>query len=311
MDPLTAAVTVTQSAGYCMSLLSALLHVCDVLRNSSETLEEYRSNIDDLITIVNAVKERSSTCQSEPLQKCLVAIAAASYRLLKLLRGPSRLKVTFTLLFRREQINDNFTSLERRKTTLLLHINADTFLVLEEMKWFTKTLSKGKSKETTSTGAMVDALSPLFRWSLIADKSPKELSASLDSAIDLRDTSASSSSSHAASPHELERNTPTSQVIPFQNVGRNEGRGGDQRGYTRHPTANFASFSACGNTVGEDGSLTISSDDANSRIENNNVVARGWMMLGNVQQAEQGINAAASLQKERNEALRLQTSLKA
>ena len=133
MDGVSTGVVITQAAGYILALLKTLSEVCEAVKYGSTILQNYRTDIGDLIFIVTAIGKKSSWVKSSPLTRILLALEATSQRLLKLLRGTSRMKVGFTLLIRREEINKHFISLERQKSTLLLHISTETSFAVDAM----------------------------------------------------------------------------------------------------------------------------------------------------------------------------------
>ena len=133
MDPVSAGVAVVQAAGYCSALISNLVELCQVLQHGMKSWREYCSSINNLKSIIATISERSAGLVSEPLRNIIFTLNTTICRLLALLNRTSRLRITFVLLVKREDINKHFTTLERQKSTLLLYITTETSLTIRTM----------------------------------------------------------------------------------------------------------------------------------------------------------------------------------
>ena len=153
MDPFTTIVTATQAAGYVISPLRALHDVHLLVRKGDKIIQHHRSNISDLICIISTFNSNRLNYPSTPFKHILTALETTSHRLLDLFQEASKFKITITLLVRREEIDQNFTSLERYKSTLILYLATQTSLTVDAMmkNCLRKKRGNDRSQETRTS----------------------------------------------------------------------------------------------------------------------------------------------------------------
>ena len=127
MDPLTSAVTVSQTVAYCSALAVRLVELYNIAKNSRQIFQEYRSSIDLLHRVVCQLLAKDDFTVAPEFCNLLDSVEQTVKRLLGLFSQSKRRKTIVLLLTQQRNINAAFTTLEHQKTTLLLYLSAENF----------------------------------------------------------------------------------------------------------------------------------------------------------------------------------------
>ena len=122
--------SISQLAHYGLSSASILLELYKSISQGPEFVRQYRHNIEQLRVIVDLIS-CNQLLQSESIEDILVSINTEASSLQSILgqtrtacigKKLERLKITWTIFVREQRIKDVFTSLEKKKSTLVLYI---------------------------------------------------------------------------------------------------------------------------------------------------------------------------------------------
>lgn len=122
MEPITAAVTITQAAVYCSTLASSLLDLYNAIKNGRQIFQEHHSSIGLLLLVIKQLLESWDITRRHNLKCVLQSIEQSVQRLLRFFNKSTRLSIILLYSARRTAINEAFASLERQKTTLLVYL---------------------------------------------------------------------------------------------------------------------------------------------------------------------------------------------
>ena len=133
--------SISQLAHYGLSSASILLELYKSINRGPEFVQQYRNSIQQLLNIVDLVRH-NKLLQSQSIEDILASILAEASELQSVLgqtreasvgKKLERLKITWTIFIKEQEIKDVFTSLEKKKSTLVLHIGEKNVRLLESI----------------------------------------------------------------------------------------------------------------------------------------------------------------------------------
>ena len=124
MDGFTTFVSTAQAVSYVFSIAKSLTELRNALKHGPKFLHNERATVIHLQEIINQLIPKDETTANPGFKRLLSSINSTVESLLALFKPQKLRQIVFLLIIRRAEINESFASLERQKSTLLLHLTA-------------------------------------------------------------------------------------------------------------------------------------------------------------------------------------------
>ena len=124
MDGLTAFVSTTQAISYVFSVAKGLAELRNALKSGRTFVDNERATVVRLQEIISKLRPKDEVAADPTFKSLLSSINSTVEVLLALFQQQKLRQIVVLLIIRRAEVNESFASLERQKTTLLLHLTA-------------------------------------------------------------------------------------------------------------------------------------------------------------------------------------------